>query len=154
PPYLLFGERAMDSSDLAHFVWRNSIIIGLIVIAIVPILSSVEAWRHGQKRIPQGTLQFIIGQVLVVPLVAFLTIYCSQFPDRIADDPDPFINWCNDARNYWRPFAIFDICLIAWFCREQWYSRRIGRATQMFKHATQLLSEGRTVEAKAAFLEA
>ena len=84
---------------------------GALVVAYFAIGLSVMRIDK-KERISVPTLQLVVIHVVMVPYLVYLTVWCYQHPELLANDPD---GWMSDFRPLW-PFALLiDGVLIAWF---------------------------------------
>lgn len=127
---------------------EDSPCLGLAAFGLLFGISFLVAVLGGGKRVNQSALQFILAQLIFVPLATWATLWCYQHPERLAATPDA---WQYDLRIYWPFLAIFDAIVITWFIRSRWSWS--ARALRLLERANRLLAEGRFEEAEAAYAE-
>src|ERR1700727_1695812 len=114
---------------------RDSPLIGLAAFGLyfgaVFLVGAVD----NKQRVDQPLFQVALMQAVFVPLVAWMTIWCYQHPERLAVTPDA---WRYDMRLYWPFFTLVDVVLMAWFIHSRWWNWG-AKAKRLMVRANKLL---------------
>jgi hypothetical protein len=133
----------MNDFDLiSFFPWITG---GLLVFFFAVCVVFVA--QEGEKRMSLPVFQFLLVQLVFVPVLALVTLWCYQHPERLDNDPEALFS---DMRWAWPWLAALDVLLIAAFVRARWWTPG-ARALRLMKRAQRLLAEGRLQEADAAY---
>jgi hypothetical protein len=127
-----------------------------IVLASLVLLFGLRAlivagWGN---QVRDDTVWFLLCNLLWVPYVVYLTLWCYAHPERIANDPD---GWTYDFRPYWPFFALIYFGFALWYGR-RFMRRRLwwhwnNKGLKLAEHAKRLEAEGRITEAEIAYTE-
>ena len=148
-----------DFSSLADFAWRHNVAIFWSLAGLFfASLFAIDRAKLEERVTPglAGLLWLVPVHILFIPWVAFQTWYCYQHPDRIAGDPDPLMNACNDMRSFWQPALLFYAWLMAYYLHGWWkygWNSPRSRSARLARRIHRLQNAGRHQEARAAYRE-